>query len=72
MNEHPFELRHEVKRLNTRLDQVADMLEKVEFRDVLETYSNPQKRTRFPYGMACPYDVTSSNRNHKGRLPIMR
>ncbi|MBE0341895.1 hypothetical protein E4V51_12830 [Paenibacillus sp. 28ISP30-2] len=44
VNEHPFELRHEVKRLNKRLDQIADMLEKVEFRDVLETYSNPKKR----------------------------
>lgn len=41
---HPFELRHEVKRLNARLDQIADSLEKSEFKDILENYTNPKKR----------------------------
>ncbi|MDP4098079.1 DUF5665 domain-containing protein [Paenibacillus sp. P96] len=44
VDEHPFELRHEVKRLNTRLDQLADTLEKSQFRDIIENYSNPKKR----------------------------
>jgi hypothetical protein len=43
-DEHPFELRHEVKRLNARLDQIADSLERSEFKDILENYSNPKKR----------------------------
>lgn len=42
--EHPFELRHEVKRLNSRLDQIADALERSEFKDILENYANPKKR----------------------------
>ncbi|MFF2019847.1 DUF5665 domain-containing protein [Paenibacillus sp. NPDC058177] len=44
LEEHPFELRHEVKRLNARLDQIANSLEKSEFKDILENYSNPKKR----------------------------
>ncbi|OBZ16247.1 hypothetical protein A8L34_26560 [Bacillus sp. FJAT-27264] len=44
LEEHPFELRHEVKRLNARLDQIANSLEKAEFKDILENYSNPKKR----------------------------
>ncbi|MFE4714067.1 DUF5665 domain-containing protein [Paenibacillus sp. NPDC056722] len=44
LEEHPFELRHEVKRLNVRLDQIANSLEKSEFKDILENYSNPKKR----------------------------
>ncbi len=44
MKEHPFELRHEVKRLNTRLDKIADTLEKAEFLDLIENYTNPRKR----------------------------
>lgn len=44
LEEHPFELRHEVKRLNSRLDQIADALERSEFKDILENYSNPKKR----------------------------
>lgn len=44
VEEHPFELRHEVKRLNTRLDKLADMLEKSEFKDILENYTDPKKR----------------------------
>ncbi|MFC3749891.1 DUF5665 domain-containing protein [Paenibacillus sp. GCM10012306] len=44
LDEHPFELRHEVKRLNTRLDQIANSLERSEIKDILENYSNPKKR----------------------------
>ncbi|WP_150273510.1 DUF5665 domain-containing protein [Paenibacillus tepidiphilus] len=44
VDEHPFELRHEVKRLNERLDKIADSLEKSEFKDILENYTNPKKR----------------------------
>lgn len=44
VEEHPFELRHEVKRLNARLDKIADSLEKSEFRDILENYTDPKKR----------------------------
>lgn len=44
VEDHPFELRHEVKRLNARLDQIADMLEKSEFKDILENYTDPKKR----------------------------
>ncbi|GGH67166.1 hypothetical protein HNR77_002176 [Paenibacillus sp. JGP012] len=54
INEHPFELRHEVKRLNTRLDQIADSLERAQIKDIIENYSNPKKRiiTNFTAGMA--------------------
>lgn len=44
VNEHPFELRHEVKRLNKRLDQIADTLERAEFKDILENYSSTKRR----------------------------
>ncbi|OKP67932.1 hypothetical protein A3842_27700 [Paenibacillus sp. P3E] len=44
VEEHPFELRHEVKRLNARLDKIADSLEKLEFKDILENYTDPKKR----------------------------
>lgn len=44
IEEHPFELRHEVKRLNSRLDKIADSLEKSEFKDILENYTDPKKR----------------------------
>ncbi|MCL6604541.1 MAG: DUF5665 domain-containing protein [Paenibacillus sp.] len=44
VEEHPFELRHEVKRLNARLDKIADSLEKSEFKDILENYTDPKKR----------------------------
>lgn len=44
IDEHPFELRHEIKHLNGRLDKIADMLEKAEIADILQTYSNPKKR----------------------------
>jgi len=52
--EHPFELRHEVKKLNTRLDQLADSLEKAQIKDIIENYTNPKKRiiTNFTAGMA--------------------
>ncbi|KQY93018.1 hypothetical protein ASD24_21785 [Paenibacillus sp. Root52] len=53
-SEHPFELRHEVKKLNTRLDQIADSLEKAQIKDIIENYTNPKKRiiTNFTAGMA--------------------
>ncbi|MFH0070924.1 hypothetical protein [Peribacillus sp. NPDC056705] len=35
VQEHPFELRHEVKKLNTRLDQIANTLEKSEMKDLI-------------------------------------
>lgn len=44
VEDHPFELRHEVRRLNARLDKIADSLEKSEFKDILENYTNPKKR----------------------------
>ncbi|WP_438349110.1 DUF5665 domain-containing protein [Paenibacillus sp. FA6] len=54
IDEHPFELRHEVKRLNSRLDQIAQMLDKAEFKDIVENYSNPKKRiiTNFTAGLS--------------------
>lgn len=54
VDEHPFELRHEVKKLNTRLDKIADSLEKSQFKDILENYTNPKKRimTNFVAGMS--------------------
>ncbi|WP_230875731.1 DUF5665 domain-containing protein [Paenibacillus campinasensis] len=44
LNEHPFELRHEVRRLNTRLDSIAETLEKSQMKDMIENYMNPKKR----------------------------
>lgn len=44
IQEHPFELRHEVKKLNTRLDKIANTLEKSEMKDMIENYMNPKKR----------------------------
>ncbi|GAB6927223.1 hypothetical protein JCM10914A_12060 [Paenibacillus sp. JCM 10914] len=44
IQEHPFELRHEVKKLNTRLDQIANTLEKSEMKDLIDHYMNPKKR----------------------------
>ncbi|WP_245640161.1 DUF5665 domain-containing protein [Paenibacillus dakarensis] len=54
VDEHPFELRHEVKRLNTRLDKIADSLEKADFKDIVENYMNPKKRmiTNFTAGLS--------------------
>lgn len=54
VQEHPFELRHEVKRLNTRLDKIADSLERSDFKDIIENYMNPKKRmiTNFTAGLA--------------------
>lgn len=54
VNEHPFELRHEVKRLNGRLDKIADMLERANFKDIIENYMSPKKRiiTNFTAGLA--------------------
>lgn len=40
--EHPFELRHEVKRLNSRLDSISHLLEKAEFKDIIENYADPK------------------------------
>jgi hypothetical protein len=44
VQDHPFELRHEVKKLNTRLDKIADTLEKSEMKDMIDNYMNPKKR----------------------------
>lgn len=44
IKEHPFELRHEVKRLNTRLDDIATVLEKSDFLNMIENYTSPKKR----------------------------
>lgn len=50
IDEHPFELRHEVKRLNSRLDKIAHSLEKSEFKDILDNYSDPKKNHHKPDG----------------------
>ncbi|MBJ9992441.1 MULTISPECIES: DUF5665 domain-containing protein [Paenibacillus] len=54
VDEHPFELRHEVKRLNNRLDQIADSLERSELQDMIENYTNTKKRliTNFTAGLS--------------------
>lgn len=44
IGEHPFELRHEVKRLNERLDQIAEALDKAEIQDIIENYSSVKRR----------------------------
>lgn len=44
VKEHPFELRHEVKRLNTRLDQIGEALDKASYKDLIENYTTPRKR----------------------------
>jgi len=44
VQEHPFELRHEVKKLNSRLDKIAETLEKSEMKDMIDNYMNPKKR----------------------------
>lgn len=44
VREHPFELRHEVKKLNSRLDKIADTLERSEMKDLIDNYMNPKKR----------------------------
>lgn len=44
VQEHPFELRHEVRKLNTRLDKIAATLEKSEMKDMIDNYMNPKKR----------------------------
>ncbi|GIP24399.1 MULTISPECIES: DUF5665 domain-containing protein [Paenibacillus] len=52
--DHPFELRHEVKRLNSRLDDIADALERSDFKDIIENYTSPKKRliSNFTSGLA--------------------
>ncbi|MCM3130395.1 MULTISPECIES: DUF5665 domain-containing protein [unclassified Paenibacillus] len=42
--EHPFELRHEVKNLNQRLEGIIQAMESAEFKDILENYTSPKKR----------------------------
>lgn len=52
--EHPFELRHEVKHLNSRLNDISHLLEKSDFKDILENYADPKKRlfTNFMAGLS--------------------
>lgn len=54
IREHPFELRHEVHRLNERLDQLTSALDKAEIKDIIENYSSAKKRilTNFIAGAA--------------------
>ncbi|WP_322907783.1 DUF5665 domain-containing protein [Paenibacillus campi] len=54
IREHPFELRHEVKRLNERLDQLTAALDKAEIQDIIENYSSVKRRilTNFIAGAA--------------------
>nr|WP_106769864.1 DUF5665 domain-containing protein [Paenibacillus faecalis] len=54
MDEHPFELRHEVKKLNSRLDKIADSLEKADIKNIVENYMSPKKRliTNFTAGLS--------------------
>ena len=53
-DEHPFELRHEVKRLNGRLDKITDTLQKADFKYIIENYMDTKKRliTNFTAGLA--------------------
>lgn len=44
LEEHPFELRHEVGRLNHRLDEIAASLEKANIKDIIENYTSPKRR----------------------------
>lgn len=54
LDEHPFELRHEVSKLNKRLDKISHNMEKSELNDILENYSNFRKRllSNFTAGLA--------------------
>ncbi|WIV18691.1 DUF5665 domain-containing protein [Paenibacillus polygoni] len=54
VNDHPFELRHEVKNLNSRLDGIYKAMESVEFKDLLENYSSTKRRlmSNFTAGIA--------------------
>lgn len=54
VDEHPFELRHEVKKLNSRLDKIADSLEKADIKNIVENYMSPKKRliTNFTAGLS--------------------
>lgn len=54
VNDPPFELRHEVKKLNSRLDGIYKAMESVEFKDMLENYSSTKKRliSNFTAGVA--------------------
>ncbi|WP_211749961.1 DUF5665 domain-containing protein [Paenibacillus sp. Marseille-Q4541] len=54
INEHPFELRHEVKNLNTQLEGIYKAMESVEFKDLLENYSSTKRRlmSNFTAGIA--------------------
>lgn len=54
LEEHPFELRHEVGRLNHRLDEIAASLEKANIKDIIENYTSPKRRiiTNFTAGLA--------------------
>lgn len=54
VNEHPFELRHEVKSLNTRLEEINEAMKSAEFKDMLENYSSTKKRliSNFTAGIA--------------------
>lgn len=52
--DHPFELRHEVTRLNKQLEEISVALKKGDFKDLVENYTNWKKRivSNFTAGIA--------------------
>ncbi|MDO3412791.1 DUF5665 domain-containing protein [Saccharibacillus sp. CPCC 101409] len=52
--DHPFELRHEVTRLNKQLEDISVALKKGDFKDLVENYTDWKKRiiSNFTAGIA--------------------
>lgn len=52
--DHPFELRHEVTRLNKQLEDISIALKKGDFKDLIENYTDWKRRliVNFTAGMA--------------------
>lgn len=52
--DHPFELRHEVSRLNKQLEDISVALKKGDFKDLIENYTSWKRRlvVNFTAGMA--------------------